>query len=67
MRFGNGRKFAACSGCGREDFFPALALSSGRRDVFVCAHCGNEFLYSELVERAGNGGARPGEERPDGG
>lgn len=53
MRFGNGRGFAACSGCGREDFFPALALSSGRRDVFVCAHCGNEFLYSELLERAG--------------
>lgn len=53
MRFRIGSVFARCYGCGREDFFPALALSSGRRDVFICAHCGNESYYSELVRRAG--------------
>jgi hypothetical protein len=53
MRFRIGGVFAKCYGCGHEDFFPALALSSGRRDVFICAHCGNESYYSELVRRAG--------------
>ena len=52
MRFRIGSVFAKCYGCAREDFFPALALSSGRRDVFICAHCGNESYYSELVRRA---------------
>ena len=56
MRFSIGGTYVACAGCGREDFFPALAISSGRRDVFICAHCGNEAVYSELVRRAGNEG-----------
>ena len=52
MRFNIGGSFAQCSGCGRDDFFPALALSKGRRDVYICAHCGNEAYYSELISRA---------------
>ena len=69
MRFSIGTTFVACSGCGREDFFPALAISSGRRDVFICAHCGNEAAYSELIRRTGK---EPGREawkdrRPDAG
>jgi RNase P subunit RPR2 len=55
MRFRVGGTFAACNGCGREDFFPALALTAGRRDVFICAHCGNEAEYSELVRRTREG------------
>lgn len=53
-----GGTFAACSGCGREDFFPALAISSGRRDVFICAHCGSEAVYSELIRRLGTEAGR---------
>jgi hypothetical protein len=60
MRFSIGGAFAACKGCGREDFFPALAsISKGRRDVFICAHCGNEAVYSELVGRPGLKAPRP--------
>jgi hypothetical protein len=59
MRFSIGGSFAACTGCGREDFFPALALSKGRRDVFICAHCGNEFVYGELIGSPGTRAPRP--------
>lgn len=60
MRFSIGGAFAACKGCGREDFFPALAsISKGRRDVFICAHCGFEFVYSELVGQPGQKAPRP--------
>jgi hypothetical protein len=64
MRFRVGEDFAKCYGCGREDFFPALALSAGRRNVFICAHCGYESYYGELTgssdesgepEASGNG------------
>ena len=57
MRFNIGGTFVQCSGCGKQDFFPALALSSGRRDVYVCAHCGSEVYYGELV-RLGKEAAR---------
>jgi hypothetical protein len=59
MRFRIGGTFAACAGCGREDFFPALAISSGRRDVFICAYCGHEYVHSELVRRAAEEQPRP--------
>jgi hypothetical protein len=64
MRFRIGGTFAACTGCGREDFFPALAITSGRRDVFICAHCGNEAFYSELIRRAGKEAGRASGEEP---
>jgi hypothetical protein len=54
MRFSIGGAFAACKGCGGQDFFPALAtIQKGRRDVFICAQCGYEFVYSELIGRPG--------------
>jgi hypothetical protein len=60
MRFSIGGTFAACKGCGRQDFFPALAtIQKGRRDVFICAHCGNEAVYSELIGRPGKLAPRP--------
>jgi hypothetical protein len=51
MRFSIGGTFAKCAGCGGDDFFPALAISSGRRGVYICARCGNESEYTELVRR----------------
>ncbi|HEX6267809.1 MAG TPA: hypothetical protein VFZ81_13055 [Burkholderiales bacterium] len=69
MRFRIGGTFAECAACRRHDFFPALALNAGRRDVYICAHCGNEALYSELLSRMGKESARPADEadRPDAG
>ena len=58
MRFSIGGIFAECAGCRRHDFFPALALNAGRRDVYICAHCGNEAAYSELVRRIGQEAVR---------
>jgi hypothetical protein len=58
MRFSVGGVFAQCAGCGEQDFFPALALNPGRQDVYVCAHCGNEAVRSELVRRVGERGLR---------
>ena len=67
MRFSIGGTFAACKGCGREDFFPALAtIQKGRRDVFICAHCGNEAVFSELVGRPGMQAPRPSDGEPAG-
>lgn len=66
MRFSIGGIFAECAGCGRHDFFPALALSSGRRGVYICAYCGNESEYTELVGRIGKEAVRRAEaKRPD--
>lgn len=62
MRFSIGGIFAECAGCRRNDFFPALALTSGRRDVYICAHCGNEAVYSELVREMRREAARRAEE-----
>lgn len=62
MRFSIGGIFAACAGCRRQDFFPALALTAGRRDVYICAHCGHEAVYSELVREIGKEAVRRAEE-----
>ncbi len=67
MRFSIGGTFAKCAACGGDDFFPALAISSGRRGVYICARCGNESEYTELV-RTGKEAVRRAEEKgPDAG
>ena len=65
MRFSIGGIFAECTGCGKQDFIPALALSAGRRDVYICAHCGSEAYYAELVSRVRKETVRPAVEPQD--
>jgi hypothetical protein len=52
MRFSIGGIFAKCSACKAEDFFPAQAFT-GRRDVYVCAACSNQVVYSDLLAGIG--------------
>jgi hypothetical protein len=61
MRFSIGGIFAECAACGGQDFFPALALNAGRRDVYICARCSNETVYSELVGAIGKEAVRRAE------
>ena len=48
MRFSIGGVFAKCPACKADDFYPALALTNGRRGVYICIACENEIIYSEL-------------------
>lgn len=58
MRFSIGGIFAKCAACKGDDFYPALALTPGRRDVYICVACDNEVEYSELVSRIGKEAVR---------
>ena len=49
MRFSIGGIFAKCTACKAEDFYPALDVTGDRRDVYVCAACRSEVVYSELI------------------
>ncbi|HEX2200016.1 MAG TPA: hypothetical protein VHG88_15550 [Burkholderiales bacterium] len=67
MRFSIGGTFAKCAGCGGDDFFPALAISSGRRGVYICARCGNESEYTELIRAGKEALRRAGQKHPEAG
>lgn len=52
MRLSIGGVYAECRSCKGHDFIPAYPLPASRRDVLICAHCGNEVIYSDLVREA---------------
>ncbi len=49
MRLNFGGKYARCRTCQGEDFIPAYPLPASRRDVVICARCGNEMIYSDIA------------------
>ena len=54
MRLSIGGGYAKCRSCEGQDFIPAYPLPAARRDVLICAHCGNEVIYSDLAGQARN-------------
>lgn len=52
MRLRTGGAYAECRSCKGQDFIPAYPLPASRRDVLICAHCGNEVIYSDLTGQA---------------
>ena len=59
MRLSIGGVYAKCRSCQGHDFIPAYPLPAARRDVLICAHCGNEAIYSDLAREARSQGAPP--------
>ncbi len=51
MRLSIGGAYAECRSCKGQDFIPAYPLPASRRDVLICAHCGNEVIYSDLARQ----------------
>jgi hypothetical protein len=51
MRISIGGVYAKCRSCHGHDFIPAYPLPASRRDVLICAHCGNETIYSDLARQ----------------
>jgi hypothetical protein len=49
MRLKHGGNFVKCAACQGEDFYPAFPLSADRREVVVCARCGNQSVFGELI------------------
>jgi hypothetical protein len=54
MRISIGGVYAKCRSCEGNDFIPAYPLPAPRRDVVICAHCGNEMIFSDLAGQARN-------------
>lgn len=54
MRISFGGAYAKCCSCQGQDFIPAYPLPASRRDVLICAQCGNEIIYSDLAREMRN-------------
>jgi hypothetical protein len=52
MRISIRGEYAKCRSCQGHDFIPAYPLPAPRRDVLICAQCGNEMIYSDLAGQA---------------